>query len=285
MLKKKDPIAIFDKFVNELSKPKPIKEGQNWLHELPKFRDWEVALNVIHVALKSKPSYVGIVTNTRRRLNGIIEGINFENKKEDISDELQALLRIKIKTFHALTQKIRNKQAMLDQDRDVWCFTTPWNQFSEGTKIIAVHQEIAKKFSMKAKKYRRAFVILDQKCSIASQNQILFIIQKVFEDERNIKKILKLAAIEFVKRPTPKKNRQKYKGRMPGRLVILLRNQFEIIIPSITNEEKMMLLSYFNMLRDMEELSKDHKNIEKRLRRYFKEDDANDVVKKADLFD
>ncbi len=269
MPKSNDPKAVFDKLVKELSDKKSIGKGQHFLHELPVFRDWEIALNVIHLALVSQPSYIGIVTNTRRQLNGITKDINFERKKEDISEELKSLLRIKSRTFTDLAVKIKEKQLTTDSDKDIWLFSTPWREFAEGTKVISLHQRFEARFKKKTHKYRRAFVILDQKCSIASQNKMLYIIDRILDDEKNIKRILKIAAYNFVKRPARKKAKKKYVGRLPGRLVLLLKNQFATTIATVSEDERRMLKIYFQMLKDLDEYNKSHADIEQRLGSYF----------------
>ncbi len=266
---KKDPKSIFARFVKELSEPKQVVEGQHWLHELPKYRDWEVALNVIHLAIKSKPYYVGIVTNTRRKLNGLAGLSMFKKQEEELSEELLALLNIKDKTFSSLTQKIYDKSATTSANKDVWQFTTPWKEFAEGTKVIEIHKELEAKQKKKQHPNSRAYIILDMKCSTAVQNQILFIIHKVFEDEKNVKKILKLAALEFVSKPTRQVRKKAYTGRTPGRLVIQLKQSFKNEVGNVTPEELDVLLRYFRMLGEIKELSSELRGLEKRLRDHF----------------
>lgn len=268
-MKRDDPQAVFEKFIKDFASVNDSGKGQHWIHALPGFRDWEVALNVIHLFLKSKSHYVGILTNTRRQLNGLIKGVNFERRQEDISEELKSLLTLKMNTFNDITKKIHEQQVKLEMEKDIWYFTTPWREFSEGTKVIPLHQKFEVGFIKKESRYRRAFVILDKKCSVAAENQIMYIINKVFESEKNMKNVLKLAAIEFVKRPVKKKSHAPYQGRLPARLITLLRDNFSVHIISVTAEEKNVIMAYFQMLRDLNEFDSEHKKLEEKIVSYF----------------
>ncbi|MDH5561045.1 MAG: hypothetical protein OEY59_09360 [Deltaproteobacteria bacterium] len=257
---------LFDKFVKEFTDASDEKLGQHWRHSLPGFRDWEVALNVIHLALKSKPHYIGIVTNTRRRLNKLVPGVNFDRRKDDLPSEMVDLFKMKQDTFSELSHKIHDQVLKTNTSKDIWYFTTPWKVFEEGMIVIPLHQKQEKKFVNKAVYYRRAFVILDKNCSVAAQNQIMYIIHKVFEDKQNIKKILRLAALEFVKKPTKKKIRPKYTGRLPGRIIVLLKSNYDNTLRTITDDEKRVLFGYFQFLKDMNEFKSEYERLETRLR-------------------
>jgi len=260
-------------------------QGQAFNHELPLRRDWETALDAIHFMLLRKWYYVGIATNTKKGVFGSVvkKGMIIERKRKNLPEELKIILKMKISTFDDLKSKIRQKQISDGGNKDVWHFKTKWKEFPKGSKIIQLHQQLLKSFITGSNNYRKAFIVMDGKCSPTDQNVTMMIIKRIFENKKYTHKIIKeishLKEEDSLKKEGPSKVEPKLrqstgkidlvKTRLPGSLVVELRDN-KAAIKTLKPKERELLLDYLAKLKTKGEFSSIHESIENQIRTHFK---------------
>jgi hypothetical protein len=269
-------------------------DGQFFFHELSWNRNWENTLDALHLHLSELWFHVAIATNTRKKFWGdqiLLQSINISRSRKELPEELCDLLKLRFKTFGALKKKIRRKVIEEGEgDKDVWHFTSKWKEFPRGTRVIELYQKKISFFERTDDQYKRAFVILDAKCSIAELNSSMFKIKRVFESKDFTNQILKNAPKKTRKTelpPRPKRapsllNKKPEKptfdnipqeaalrGRGPAGLLINLTENFEVHIKTITLEEKANLFNYLEKLEQTGEKNWKHNEVEVKLNKYF----------------
>jgi len=269
-------------------------DGQFFFHELSWIRNWERTLDAMHLHLSDLWFHVAIVSNTQKKFLGdriLLKTININRSRRELPEELCELLKIRFQTFHALKKKIRNK--VIEEglgNKDVWHFTSKWKEFPKGTRVIELYQRKISLFGNSDKLLKRAFVILDAKCTIAELNGTMFKIKRIFESKDFANQILKTAPRNTRKTELPPRPRRKasalkkkpekptYKnipkkeaerGRGPAGLLINLMNNFEVHIKTITLEEKASLFAYLENLKLTGEKNWMHDDLEFKLNKHF----------------
>jgi len=264
-----------------------IKEGQGVVHELPYSKNWEKAIDALHWILEKKWYYIMIATNTQRgRTSKILKkGMNLDRQNKNLPEELQIVLKMQISTFEGLDSKIRETQLMKGSNKDIWHFKTQWKEFPEGTKVIVLHQPVLKNilFSSHASQ-RRAFVVIDGKCKMEDQNLVMLAIKKVFKTKGYCESILKRVekargtcipkppprtTLKVQEERTAKQKEEEKNARLPAGLVLLLLDNFEKTIETISDSEFGFIFSYFNKLKTSNEISMEHKTLESRIRTHL----------------
>ena len=175
-----------------------MKFGQGCVHELPLGRNWEKAMDAIHIILSRKWYYIGIATNTKKAFfNKILKkGMTFTRRQKDITEETSEILKVKFSTLEDLNVKIKDKIIRGGGDKDVWHFKEKWREFPKGTKVIVLYQQVLQSFFSSDPDFRRATLILDGRCAVADQNNAMLIIRKVFLEKGYSNRILKLKSPE-----------------------------------------------------------------------------------------
>jgi len=175
-----------------------MKFGQGCVHELPLGRNWEKAMDAIHIILSRKWYYIGIATNTKKAFfNKILKkGMTFTRRQKDITEETSEILKVKFSTLEDLNVKIKDKIIRGGGDKDVWHFKEKWREFPKGTKVIVLYQQVLQSVFSSDPDFRRATLILDGRCAVADQNNAMLIIRKVFLEKGYSNRILKLKSPE-----------------------------------------------------------------------------------------
>lgn len=269
-------------------------DGQFFFHELKWNRNWENTLDALHLHLSELWFHVAIATNTQKKIWGdriLLQSINISRSRKELPEEMCDLLKVRFKTFSALKKKIRRKVIEDgDGDKDVWHFTSKWKEFPKGTRVVELYQKKISFFERPDTQYKRAFVILDAKCSIAELNSTMFKIKRVFENRDFANEILKTAPKKTRKTvlpPRPKRasslldkkpekptynnipKEAALRGRGPAGLLISLTDNFDAHIKTITLEEKANLFNYLEKLKQTGEKNWKHDEVEKKLNQYF----------------
>lgn len=269
-------------------------DGQFFFHELSWIRNWETTLDALHLHLSDLWFHVAIVTNTQKKLLGdriLLKSININRSRKELPEELCELLKIRFQTFQALKKKIRSK--VIEEgigDKDVWHFISKWKEFPKGTRVIELYQRKISLLGHSDKQLKRAFVILDAKCTIAELNATMFKIKRVFESKDFANQILKTTPKSTRKTELPPRPKRKAsllekkqekptygnipqkeaeRGRGPAGLLINLMNNFEVHIKTISLEEKASLFAYLENLKLTGEKNWMHDELEVKLNRYF----------------
>lgn len=271
---------------------KNTSKGQSFQHELSHSRNWEEAMDALHILFSHTPFYASIVTNTTKSFLGsriLIGKLNLVRSKKKLSKELKDILSIKFSTFSALKEKIRDKSVWDSAgERDVWHFTSRWKEFPKGSKIIELYQKKRAVLFSPMPGFRRAFVVLDARCSVAEINSVMFNIKKIFDNKkftqrvltghthakkktltRNVETQLIFEQKKNNSQDKTKKGDELIRGRGPATILLLLRENFNFHIRTITLEEKATLYAYFENLKTRGESSIEHEEMERKVTSYF----------------
>ena len=250
------------------------KDGQGFNHEIPMDRNWEKVLDTIHNILLQQWYYVAIASNTHGGIfnSASTKKINIVRKKRAVPSDLQTILQLKMKTFENLKGKIKEKSAVTG-DKDVWHFSSKWEEFPRGTNIIEIYQRPMINLFSTEILYRKAFIILDGKLSIDHQNQTMMTINKVLKDKKYSKQVLKNIKKEPVVESKVKvRTSSIYEGRPPAELVLMLRSNFKANIRTVSIDEKTAINLYFNKLKKAGEYTTEHKELENKMNYHFDRD-------------
>ena len=275
--------------VDQLEK---VTKGQSFQHDPSHSRNWEKAMDALHILFSHYPFYASIVTNTSQSFwesRILIGKLNLSRSKKKLPKELKDILSIKFNTFDALKEKIRNK-TIWDSDgaRDVWHFSSRWKEFPKGSKVIELFQKKNPSLFSPTAGFRCGLIVLDARCSVAEINAIMFNIKKVFESRKFTKRILshnpnketktltrsvetQLIFEKKEKRPADKKDKRTelVRGRGPATLLLLLQDNFSFHVRTITLEEKATLYAYFENLKTRGESRIEHEEMERKITSYF----------------
>jgi len=248
-------------------------DGQAFLHQLDSSRDWEKTLDALHFLLKQKWYYVAIASNTGGGfLNKPKKKVNLKRKKKSIPEELETLLKMRLKSFKELAKKIKD-QSRYDGDKDIWHFKTPWKEFPSGTGLIEIHQQTSWSRLANEPVYRRAFVVIDGKATDEEQFKIMLLINKMFKNKAYADQTYRRIGKEKVKEAKLTGKKSVYRGRPTSELAIKLTDNFGINVRGVSAEERVAMGFYFDRLKKLGEFHENLKKLEERLQKHFKTDD------------
>lgn len=253
---------FFGPRINEIRDP---NEGQGLEHNLSGSRNWEQALDAIHLTLLDKWYYVAIISNTNGGITTPIrKRLNSRRKKKQIPEELKEIFKVRSGTVKKLNKMILEKQYEMG-NKDIWYFSGKWKTFPKGTSVIELLQRPRfNRMIFGNPKFRRAFVILDGACKVEHQNQAMFAVNKVMKDKKFVKEVLeakrKKERTRLDVKPKP--------HRTPADMVIKLKKARHLM-ETITVEEKAVLDQYFRYLDDRGEFNKSHKAMKEDLDNHF----------------
>ncbi|MCP4296132.1 MAG: hypothetical protein GY786_11035 [Proteobacteria bacterium] len=257
-----------------------LTEGQGFSHELPVMRDWGKTLDAIHLHMLDRWYYVATATNSRKSggLNKILKNdVNLDRQKQEIPTDLKTILTMRLTSFNDLNTKIKGRiLGSGGSNKDVWMFRTKWAEFPKGTMVIELYQRFLRNSVAARSLFRRAFVILDGKCSSGESNDTMLRIRKIFNDKAFAKKVVldgpeierNLDTSPSLFREEPeiaikevKVRDQGKKGRLPGGLVVELLDDFSKNARSLTAEEMMNLYHYLENLKNRGETAWWHEEL------------------------
>lgn len=260
-----------------------FKDGQGFSHELHIARNWERALDAIHITLSDSWYYIAIASNSKRgtfspRL--LKREICLDRQKQNIPKELQTILAMRLQSFQDLNDKIRDKVLTTGgANKDIWMFRSRWKEFPKGTLIVELYQGLFRNIALLNPRYHRAFVILDGRCTVIDQNDTMIRIKRVFQSRRYTEKVIRESDIPIFKSEPvstdivvveeEEKREEVVRGRLPGGLVMLLLEDFDENIRTITLEEQARLFVYLDQLRDRGERHWWHDDLEVKLEKHF----------------
>ena len=247
-MKKNTRKEFFGPRIDEIRDP---DMGQGLEHNLAASRDWEEALDAIHLSMLDKWYYVAIISNTNGGINTPIRKVlNTRRKKKEIPKELKEIFKVRSGTVKELNKMIREKQYELG-NKDIWYFSSKWHNFPKGTSVIELRQQSSfnRIFSSKPK-FRRAFVVLDGACKVEHQNQAMLHINKVMKNKDFVKAVLESKRKTEKSRLDVKPKPQ----RSPSDMVVALKKARHVM-ETLTIEEKAILDQYFRYLDERGEFN------------------------------
>lgn len=230
-------------------------KGQAFKHSLSGGRDWDDALNAIHILLLRKWYYVGLPCNTLKGGKIADKGLNFARKRANLPEDAQKLIRMTITNFNALRKKIRLKQVQGGQDRDVWHLTGSWKDFPEGAKLIEIKQSKLTDL-LGIGEPRMAYIVLDGKAGAAEADNAMKLVHKVLVDKAYTAKVLAAAKQGGPEKPVTKALDLKG-ARKPGGLVMAMRDE-PTVAATLTLAEVAILLDYFKKLKAVGDFNDEH---------------------------
>ena|GEM_PF-3255426 len=264
-----------------------MKEGQAFSHELAALRDWEKALDAIHILLSSQWYYILAITNTRKTKFGsrVLKGqVCMSRQQQEIPEELETLLTMRLSSFKGLKSKIRERVLDSGNNKDVWIFKTTWQEFPKGTKIIEIYQQPLRNSFLTVPIYRRGFIVLDGRSSTREVNDTMVDMKRVFLSKSFTNRIIaggadilrnKQIIHSVVEKNVPaleeKSAKQgsirigKIRGRMPGGLVMQLLDDFEEVYTTVTVAELGLIYDYLDELKKRGERAYWHEDLLEKL--------------------
>jgi len=231
-------------------------KGQAFKHVLSGGRDWDEALNAIHILLLRKWYYIGLPCNTLKGGKIADKGLNFARKRANLAEEAQKLIKMTIVNFNALRKKIRLKQVQGGQDRDVWHLTGSWKDFPEGAKLIELKQNKLTDL-LGISEPRMGYVVLDGKAGAAEADNAMKLVHKVLVDKAYAAKVLTAAKSGNNGEKPLTKALDLKSARNPGGLVMAMRDEPQLA-NSLTAAEVVVLLDYFKKLQKTGDYNDEH---------------------------
>lgn len=219
--------------------------GQGFSHQISMSRDWNEAMNALHYILLRKWYYVGIITNTKMNSNKMLKhGVEFSRRRKKVDVGLRSILDLKENSYLGLKKKIRDQRKKTGKNNDIWHFGSNWKELPAGTCLVELHQSLLRTLLGK-KDVRNAFVIFDGKASVKDQNAAMMIINKVLNEKEFTDKLLEKAKKDQEEPDLTKTAHT----RNPDVVLAGLQENFLMLMPSVTAEEKKLLDLYFDRLK------------------------------------